>query len=323
MASSIRKIAIVGVTGTIGTYMTTALLSKSRFSITAISRHDSTATFPSNIEVARVDYNNHDDLTKALNGHDVLIITTSVFAPKDTSAKLIRAAAAAGTPWILPNEFGMYNTDEAARDTIGTSKKDDRELIESLGVSSWIGISCGFWYEHSLSNGELYGIDIGKQEVTFFDDGTQELNTSTWRQVGRAVAALLSLPVGADADNDSALTLSAYRNRMVYVSSFAVNQKEMFESVKRVTSTTDEDWKIKSEPAKERVQNARTRMNAGERRAFGQVMYTRYFYEDAGLFEKTHGLDNDKLGLPSEDLDEATKGAVSLVENGYWKKYGL
>ncbi|KAF3009604.1 hypothetical protein E8E13_006836 [Curvularia kusanoi] len=313
MTSPIQKIAIVGVTGTIGTYLTQALLSKRRFSITAITRHDSKAEIPSDVQVAHVDYNDHNSLTEALGGHDALIITVSVWAPKDTSAKLIKAAAAAGVPWILPNDFGMATTDEAARDTFGMSKKEDRDLIESLGVSSWISIVCGFWYEHSLSNGELFGIDIENRKVTFFDDGSQKLNTSTWVQVGRATAAVLSLPEDA---------LDAYRNRMAYTSSFAINQKEMFESAKRITGTSDSDWKITSEPARQRYKDACERLEKGDRVAFGRKLYTRFFYEDAGLYEKWHGLDNEKLGLPEENLDEATKRALQIAKDGYWAKYG-
>lgn len=323
MATSIKTIAIVGVTGNVGTYITKALLSKNRFAITAISRHDSKAEYPPDVKVTRIDYDDHTAITEALKGQDALIITTSVFAPKDTSAKLIRAAAAAGVPWILPNEFGMYTTDKAVNETIGPSKKEDRQLIETLGVSSWIGIVCGFWYEHSLSNGELYGIDIKKRQVTFFDDGEQRLNTSTWMQVGRAVAALLSLPVSPDGKQDGGLTLSAYRNRMIFVSSFAVSQKEMFESVKRVTKTADEQWKITYVPANERFEEARERMMKGDRLAFGRVLYTRYFFEDAGLFEKSHGLDNERLGLANENLDAATEDAVALMEKGYWEKFGF
>lgn len=322
MTSYIHKIAIVGATGTIGTFITSALLSRKRFTITAISRNDSKAEVPTGVEVARVDYNDHKSIVDALKGHDALIITTSVWAPKDTSAKLIKAAAAAGTPWILPNEFGMYNTDQATNDTIGSSKEQDRELIESLGVSSWIGISCGFWYEHSLSNGELYGIDISNRNVTFFDNGTQRLNTSTWPQVGRAVAELLSLPVDASDEQSAQATLSSYRNSMVYVSSFAVSQREMFESVKRVTGTTEDEWNMTYEPAKQRYNNACEDLKNGNRVAFARKLYTRYFYEDAGLFEKLHGLDNEKLKLPKEDLDEFTKKAIKLTQNGFWAKYG-
>ena len=321
MSSMIKTIAIVGVTGTIGTYITQALLAKKLFSITAISRADSKAEFPQEVKVARVDYDDHNSIVEGLRGHDALIITTSVWAPRDTSAKLIRAAAAAGIPWILPNEFGMFNTEEAADETIGPGKKEDRDLIESLGVSSWIGISCGFWYEHSLSSlrGELYGIDIQNRKATFFDEGTQRLNTSTWQQVGRAVAALLSLLVE---QQDAPATIDMYRNRMVYVSSFTVNQREMFESVRRVTGTSDDDWTIRSEPAKQRYKDACEALTKGERIAFGRKLYTRYFYEDAGLFEKLHGLDNEKLGLPKEDLDQATQAALELAQSGYWANYG-
>lgn len=321
MSSTIKTIAIVGVTGTIGTYITQALLAKKSFSITAISRSDSKAEFPHKVKVVRVNYDDHNSIVEGLRGHDALIITTSVWAPRDTSARLIRAAAAAGIPWILPNEFGMFNTEEAANDTIGPGKKQDRELIESLGISSWIGISCGFWYEHSLSalNGELYGIDVKNRKVTFFDDGTQRLNTSTWQQVGRAVAALLSLPID---QKDAPTTIAMYRNCMVYISSFAVSQKEMLESAKRVTGTSDADWTFKYEPAKQRYENACEALKKGERTAFGRKLYTRYFYGDAGLFEKLHSLDNEKLGLTEENLDDATQAALELAQSGYWANYG-
>lgn len=321
MSSTCKNVAIVGVTGNVGKYITQALLARKSFSVTAISRPDSKADFPQEVKVARVDYDDHNSIVDGLRGHDVLIITTSVWAPRDTSAKLIKAAAAAGIPWILPNEFGMFNTEEAAYETIGPGKKEDRGLIESLGVSAWIGISCGFWYEHSLSvlNGELYGIDIENRRATFFDDGAQRLNTSTWQQVGRAVAALLSLPIEQQGAQTS---LGMYRNRMVYISSFAVSQREMVESAKRVTGTSDEDWKITFEPAEQRYEDACEALKKGDRIAFGRKLYTRYFYEDAGLFEKLHGLDNEKLGLPREDLDEATKAALELAQSGYWSKYG-
>jgi hypothetical protein len=49
-------------------------------------------------------------------------------------------------------------------------------------------------------------------------------------------------------------------------------------------------------------------------------LYTRYFIDDAGLFEKNHELENERLGLPMEDLDKATEAAVKLQESGWWEK---
>jgi hypothetical protein len=315
--STLKKIAIVGASGNIGSHITSALLAKNRFTLTAISRHDSKATFPSGIAVARIDYSKRETIVQALKGQDALIITMSVFA-RGAQEQLIRAAADAGVPWVLPNEFGMYNTEEAQNDTIGPGKRLDRELIESLRVSSWLGVTTGFWYEYSLSS-TFYGIDIKKREVVFADEGTQRLNTSTWAQVGRAVANLLSLPVSAS--QQSGPSLEQYRNRMLFVSSFALSQREMFESLKRVTGTTDSDWKITSEPAKQRFAHAQEKLRGGDHRAFGKVMYTRYLMDDeAGLFEKSRGLDNEELGLPKEDLDEATKAGVELAESDFWSK---
>jgi hypothetical protein len=315
--STLKNIAIVGASGNIGSHITSALLAKNRFTITAISRADSKATFAEGIAVARIDYSKRDTIVQALKGQDALIVTMSVFA-RGAQETLIRAAADAGVPWVLPNEFGMYNTEEAQNETIGPGKKLDRELIESLGVSSWLGVTCGFWYEYSLSS-TFYGIDIQKREVVFADDGTQRLNTSTWAQVGRAVANLLALPVSAE--QESGLSLEQYRNRMLFVSSFALSQREMFESLKRVTGTTDSDWKISSEPAKQRFADAKEKLRGGDHRAFGKMLYTRYLMDDeAGLFEKNRGLDNEELGLPKEDLDEATKAAVELSQSDFWSK---
>ena len=192
---SLNRIALVGANGNVGSHILSALQAKNRFQITAISRVQSKTTFPSDISVARVNYDEPETLVNALKGQDALIITMSVFA-HDAQEKLIRAAAQAGVAWILPNEFGMFNTDDVQNETTGSGKQRDRALIEKLGVSSWIGMTCGFWYEYSLSGGQ-YGIDLNKREVVYFDDGNQRLNTTTWPQTGLAVANLLSLPLSS------------------------------------------------------------------------------------------------------------------------------
>ena len=48
---------------------------------------------------------------------------------------------------------------------------------------------------------------------------------------------------------------------------------------------------------------------------FQKCMYVRVFYPGCG--DLTHKLDNDKLGLPTEDLDEATKEAIDMVKSGW------
>ncbi|KAF2467777.1 putative oxidoreductase CipA [Lindgomyces ingoldianus] len=317
----IENIAIVGAGGQVGKFIVDKLLEKGSFKITAISREGSTNTPAPGVHVKTVNYDNPSTIVTALKGQDALIITMAVTAPPQQSAVIIKAAAEAGVPWVLPNEFGTDGANEQVRsDTmIGIAKKNDRDLIEQLGVSSWVGIACSFWYEYSLSTPGFYGINIATKEVNYFGDGNQRINTSTWPQTGRAVAEVLSLPILPKDENDKSVTLSSYRNEFVYVSSFALTQREMFEAIKRATGTSDSDWKISSTPVKELFESSKAKVMAGDRTAFGLMLYSRMFFPDEpGHFEATHGLDNDKLGLPKEDLDEFTKEAVKLSDEGYF-----
>jgi hypothetical protein len=174
-----------------------------------------------------------------------------------------------------------------------------------------------FWYEFSLAGGpERYGFDLRNQSVIFFDDGTARLDTSTWPQCGRAVANLLALKLLPDDENDKSPTLSQYRNKYAGISSFNINQKEMLESLMRVTGTKESNWKITHEPVKERYESGKAELQKGNRSGFARLLYSRVFFPDTpGNLQATVGLDNEKLGLPKEDLDEFTKIAVQMSKD--------
>ena len=305
----IRNIAIVGVTGQQGSHITSHLVAAGRHTITAITRADSVAAPPNGVKVSKVNYDDPQSLISALRNQDALIITMSVTAPPDTSEKLVRAAAEAGVPWILPNEWGIDGTNEKyGRECfLGPPNKAIRDLIEELGVSSWLAVACGFWYQYSLGTSQdMYGFDLQKREVIFYDDGNTKINTTTWEQVGRAVTGLLSL--------DGSELESKFKNKFAYVSSFNISQKDVFESVKRVTGTGDSDWKVEYVPSEERVAQGMKAMQEGGRYAgFAKVLYGRSLFPNGdGNFEAKHGLVNAMLGLPKEDLDECTKEAIQL-----------
>jgi hypothetical protein len=240
-------------------------------------------------------------------------------APPGTHAKLCAAAATAGVPWIVPNEWGLDVPDQVAADSVILAYKPrERAHIESLGVSSWVAIACGFWYEFSLAgSADRYGFDIKGREATFFDDGKVVMNTSTFPQVGRAVAALLALPVLPRDGEDKAVTLSKFRNGFVPVSSFRVNQRDRFASLLRVTGTKEAEWKVGTEPARERWASAKKAFEGGDRAALGRLLYTRMFMDDAPADYEAR-LQNGALGLPTEDLDEYTAVAVKMDQEGYF-----
>ncbi len=211
-----------------------------------------------------MDYNDEAALISALRGQQCLVITLSVLAPPDTHDKLAAAAAKAGVPYVMPNCFGTDFTHEALRheNLNGEKVLADIASVQTRGVSAWLALVCGSWYEYSLAVApDTYGIDIRGRKVTFFDDGKTKISASTWKQCGRAVAALLSLKErpgdkGDDDDDDDAATLSRWANGPVFVASFLVSQRDMLDSIHRILATTDADWKIDYEPSAVRYEKA-------------------------------------------------------------------
>lgn len=102
-----------------------------------------------------------------------------------------------------------------------------------------------------------------------------------------------------------------FKNKVVYVKSFTISQKDMFHSALRVTGTTENDWQITSQPVKERYLTGLKEMQQGSRAGFAKMIYSRIFYPDGhGDFEHGKGTINALLDLPEEDLDQATEAAI-------------
>jgi hypothetical protein len=305
----------------VGKYITQELLQTGQHTVTALTRADSKNSLPSSVRTVTVDYDDESTLVAALQNQQFLIITLSVTAPKDTQSKLIQAAAKAGVPYVMPNCYGVDITDEKLlkESLAGEPVKQACAEIEATGVSVWVALVCGFWYEFSLSTGpEWFGFDFKEKKVTFYDDGSTKINVSTWEQCGRAVAALLKFKELPEDENDKSPTVSGWANKPLFISSFLASQRDMFESWKRITGDKDEDWTIEYEPTAERYQRGIERMQKGDRRGFAQALYARVFYPNGGGdYESRRGLDNSVLGLPKEDLDERTKHAKEMFESGY------
>jgi hypothetical protein len=176
--------------------------------------------------------------------------------------------------------------------------------------------------EWSLALGEpFYGIDIKNKKAVFFDDGKTKINTTTWERCGEALAGLLSLKELPEDENDKTPTVSSWKNKPVYISSFLASQRDMLDSIHRVMGTSDKDWEILYEKSDERCAKGIEDMKKGQRLGFARAMYSRGFYPNGGGdYESTKGLDNEKLGLGKDDLDVATKRTVEMVESG-WTPY--
>ncbi|RMZ11429.1 hypothetical protein D0860_03422 [Hortaea werneckii] len=317
----ITKVALVGAGGHVGEFIAKELLDTGKHSITALTRKGSKSKIPEGLRIAEIDYDDPSTIVEALKGHEALVITLGGAAPPDQQSKLIQAAAEAGVHWILPNEWSPDTAHEALlKDVpIFAPKANARKEIErSGGKCSYISVVTGFWYEWSLAIPAAYGCDFTNHTFTFFDDGEIKTTMSTWPQVGRAVARLLSLPVSPEGDGKSEC-LEALKNKVVYVCSFTISQKDMFASALRATGTQVSDWQIKYEPAQERFAAGLEAMKTGDRLGFAKMLYSRIFFSDGvGNFEASKGTVNKMLNLPGEDIDKATRAAVRRAETDPW-----
>lgn len=191
--------------------------------------------------------------------------------------------------------------------------------IEALGVSSWVALGCGFWYEWSLLGGggrDRFGCELGGREMVFYDDGAEKITVSTWARCGRALAAFLGLKVYPEDEGDLAPAVDRWADRALYVSSFRVSQRDMFESVKRVTGTTDADWEIRHVSSEERFREGHEALKKGDRGGFVRLMYARVFFPTGEGDHSRLGLADEALGLPREAIDEATREGLRLLEQG-------
>lgn len=132
-------------------------------------------------------------------------------------------------------------------------------------------------------------------------------------QIGRAVSALLSLPVESE---PSEASLEQFKNQIVYINSFNISQKDMFASVLRVTGTNVDEWTITKEPAQERFATGVREVKEGNMAGFSKFTARVFFPDGCGDFETNKGTSNQVLGLPTEDLDEATRRAIERQKIG-------
>ncbi|KAM0485577.1 hypothetical protein ACHAPX_001565 [Trichoderma viride] len=316
----VERVAIVGAAGQLGRHITQEILKSGKHTITALTRKGGSSKFPEGVKVAFVDYDDEESIVSALKGHEFLIITLAYSAGTETHNKIVQAAAKAKIPHLMPNIYTadvVLNNKAIGDETgMGPAFRPLLSEIERLGLT-WTVLVTGLWYEFSLAcPPDWFGFDINKRDVTMFDDGQARINTTTWAQCGRAVASFLGLKKSPDGDNDSTPTLQQFQNKPIYVSSFMVNQREMLDSVERVTGTSDADWNIRYESTEKRIKDGKAAFAAGDSKGLAKAYYSRVFSPDSPAIyqEKLH---NGLFSLPDENLDDATVIGVNMAKNGY------
>lgn len=233
-----------------------------------------------------------------------MLILQLEFMALDSQIPLINAAAKAGVPWVIPCEYACDNKHEKLNKEIGLMaiKNKYRDKVDSLGISSWIGIVNGPWFDWNFER-SFMGLDIKARKAKLLDGGVK-FNTTTLSKVGKSLAALLSLP-------DS--KLSAFKNDFVYFSSFLASQRDVFDSVLRATGTKESDWAIESESPDEAADAAKEAIRQGNGIGNVDLLFATLSQEGYGGDYDAKVIGNDFLGLEQEDFDKVVKELAEKV----------
>jgi hypothetical protein len=179
-------------------------------------------------------------------------------------------------------------------------KKKYRTLVEENGMS-WVAIVNNPWFDWSMKLG-MWSVNIPGKQATLYNVGDAKFNTTTLGQVGRGVAALLSLP------DDK---LSSFKNRPLYLRSFLISQREILESAIRATGTKESDWDIKTQEPEVAIKASREAVAAGNPMAFVGEFYTAHMQEGrGGNYNEKAAKDAEVLRLKEESLDEVMEAVV-------------
>ncbi|CAJ2512637.1 Uu.00g007560.m01.CDS01 [Anthostomella pinea] len=292
-----RNITVVGGSGTVGAPILSALIAAGH-KVSVLTRPESNATFPGTAKVHTGDYSDEEFVASALKGQDALIMALNynVYAAQ---IPLIKAAAKAGVPYIVPAEFGSDATHPKLNAEIDLMnvKAPFRKLIEDLGVSSWIGVTNNPWVEFSMRLG-VYGIDLKNKTMRFFDDGNVKANFTTLTRVGETLAALFALPEEE---------LEKHKNAWLYTSSFYVSQRDLLASAARTTGTKEEDWAVSSVASDDVIAQSREAKARGDMMGAAMALFALVFKEGYGGDYNAKVVDYKRFGLEPEELDEVMK----------------
>ncbi|KAF8250263.1 NAD(P)-binding protein [Wilcoxina mikolae CBS 423.85] len=234
----LSNVIIVGATSSIGIPVLTALLSNPSFSVTILARPNSGILNnpPSGAKIAIAPSDDHSALVSAMKGADALVITISVTA-LDQQSMFINAAAEAGVKRIIPSEFGadLDNPKTAALSgfAVKLEVRKQLELLADEGRITWSAVSNGAFLDWSLKAG-LIGFNIKENKATLFDGGDRPFSATLLSDVAKAVVGILKHP-------------DETKNRLVYVHSARLTQKQLVAAYDKIRGTKLETTVVDAE----------------------------------------------------------------------------
>ena len=294
---TLTAIALIGANGNLGPSVLNALLTTTNptLSITVISRKSSKSTYPSTVTVKYISNDQtHDELVSVLTGQDALI-TTFGGTNSALQIKLADACVEAGVKRFVPADFGSCDSSsELALELMPLyrEKAKVREYLQKLakeGKLSWTSLVTGHFFDFGLEGGLLL-MDIKKHKVTMIDGGEVMWSTSTLGRVGEAVVAVLRKE-------------EETKNKMLYVQTFCISQKQLLEVCEKVQGSK---WEVEHVTSKDFIKTNKTKMDESDDHDARENLVGVVGIID-GDWRQREGFANDKLGLKEEDLEAVVR----------------
>ena len=225
----IKTVALAGASGALGTAVLDALLA-ANFTVTALTRQDSTSSFPASVKIAKVDYSSIDDLKAALSGQDALISTVG-YTGFLSQEKMIDAAIAAGVKRILPSEYGSDPENANARSlpVFGHKVQIEQHLKEAIkGTSTtYTLVANNEFFDWDLDHS--FGVSIASKTMEIFDGGDVPFTATPLSFVAAGIVSVLRNP------DETA-------NRVVRLHGVTMTQNRLLSLLKRFAGA--EGWKV-------------------------------------------------------------------------------
>ncbi|KAL4899093.1 hypothetical protein BDW74DRAFT_184097 [Aspergillus multicolor] len=303
MASVIRKVAILGATGNLGSRIAAALKAAGH-EVTAVQRKDSDKPALAGLKSIKVDYQDKEALVSTFTGQDV-VMSTVPFPKLDSEKTIIAACLAASVKRYMPSEYTtMLESPLAINLPIACEKVLIRRYLataipDRTGPTTWTSVNNGAFFDMGLPYGVL-GPNPMRKKAVFHDGGDKPIAVSLLSDIADAVVRLL----GSDS------IFEAAANQPVYICSAAVTERRLTELVAEVTGV---DFGAPQHVSvKELIEESDERMRKGDVSAiinyYFQMMYGEGY--KGGDFMEFNW--NERLGLRIMD-EEELKGAIRQI----------
>ncbi|KAH7130565.1 isoflavone reductase family protein [Dendryphion nanum] len=290
--TTFKTVLLIGAGGNLGVPVLNEFLN-SPYKVSILARKESTSKFPEGVPVFKADYTDIEAVQAAMEGQDVVISMVGGIAAGDQQV-FIDAALAAGVKRFFPSEFGPYSRGTAFAELNPWVLPHKTAMVDYLrskeSQMSWSSLVTGAFFDWAMKT-DFFGFDIATKTVDLIDDGTSIFTSTTLPTIAKAVRLML---------DNAEMT----KNQYVFVSSFNVSIRDILESVEKITG---EKWTVTHLKSEDVIEQGRKMLAGGDFTGIKLLTRGGAFGKRALGDERGHGLWNDKLKLPKDDMEQVLR----------------